>query len=580
MIFLSAQPDEYYFIWQLELQLYNFNKLGIPKEDIHVLIGYNIKSGLQYYFKEFIDQNKNKACFFTYPDTRKVRRYAPAIRPHIIKKHLLSKPYLEKETIFYHDADIIFKEIPNFEELLADDTWYLSDTRDYTDSKYIKQNAGENTFVAMCEIVGISPQIVSENDQNCGGAQYLLKNTTTDFWGKVEQNCESLYTLMEDHNNLQAELFFNKFGTKKWEYIGIQSWCADMWVVFWNALLLNKKLRIHPELDFLLAKSPIEKWETTKILHYSGEEINAPGAVFRKINYIRFAPYYDQKLETTDYSKTASLPLVNLIKEYRNQLDKQRVELNDVTFLIPVRIDSDSRLNNLYAVTAYLNKYFNTNILIAESDTVAKIDKLQLPGCCDYIFIQDNDKLMHRTRINNILITQAKTEIIAIYDTDVVFPINQIVESVDEIRKRSADMVSPYNGDFVGVTNLFKTMFTKILDPDLLTLNLGKFNMVSRRSYGGAAFVDRKKYMAAGMENEYFTSWGPEDIERPKRMNNLGYKVKRVNGPLFHLPHERNVNSGYPNNDFYVKFMEEYLKICDMDEQRMKAYISTWPWIY
>ena len=84
--------------------------------------------------------------------------------------------------------------------------------------------------------------------------------------------------------------------------------------------------------------------------------------------------------------------------------------------------------------------------------------------------------------------------------------------------------------------------------------------------------------MAAGMENQHFTSWGPEDIERPKRMTNLGYKVKRMKGPLFHLPHERKANSGYINSDYYVTFMEEYLKVANMDKEALESYISTWEW--
>ena len=51
-------------------------------------------------------------------------------------------------------------------------------------------------------------------------------------------------------------------------------------------------------------------------------------------------------------------------------------------------------------------------------------------------------------------------------------------------------------------------------------------------------------YVAAGMDNEVFRSWGPEDIERVKRFEILGYKIRRIPGPLFHLDHERN-ESGY-----------------------------------
>jgi len=579
MIFLSAQPDDYYFTWQLELQIHNFNQLGVPAKDIHVLIGYDPKKGLQHYFRDLIAQHSNKASFFAYPDTRTQNNYLSSLRPHIIQKHLLANPFIEHEAIFYHDADIICRELPAFDELLKDDNWYVSDTRSYTGSEFVIHNGGEATFKAMCGAVGIDPELVIQNDVNCGGAQYLLKNTTAAFWGKVERDCEALFTVMEDHNHRQAELIYRKYGLPQTSFVGVQSWCTDMWVVFWNALLEGKQVRIHRELDFLIAKSAVEEWATTKILHYSGEAIEAPGAVFQKSNYRHFPPYYDQALETVDYSKTASFHLVKFIKEYRKQLDEMRIDLSDVTFLIPVRIDSESRLKNLYIATACLNKYFKTNILIGESNTSSKIDAAELPACCKHIFIEDHNVFLHRTHVNNILIKNATTEIVAIYDTDVVFPVNQIVESVNEIRQGNAAMVSPYDGEFVSITNVFKSMIEKILDPELLTRNHDNFQLVSRRSYGGAAFLNRQAYMAAGMENEHFTSWGPEDIERPKRMKNLGYKVKRVKGPLFHLPHERNINSGYPSSDFYANFMEEYFRITDMNKQELEAYIDTWTWV-
>ncbi len=46
MIYLSAQPDEKYFLWQLEIQLLNFNRLGISCDHIHVIIGYDQDKGI------------------------------------------------------------------------------------------------------------------------------------------------------------------------------------------------------------------------------------------------------------------------------------------------------------------------------------------------------------------------------------------------------------------------------------------------------------------------------------------------------------------------------------------------------
>jgi hypothetical protein len=94
MIYLNAQPDDYYFTWQIELQLLNFSKLGIRPEDIHILIGYHPKRGLYHHFQELIAHNSNKATFFAYPDNRTYKRYPSTIRPHIIKQHILAHPEL------------------------------------------------------------------------------------------------------------------------------------------------------------------------------------------------------------------------------------------------------------------------------------------------------------------------------------------------------------------------------------------------------------------------------------------------------------------------------------------------------
>jgi hypothetical protein len=556
--------------------MYNFNRLGISPTNIHILVGYNAQRGLRHYFQEFIEKHRDKACFFSYPDNRIEKKYLSSLRPHIIRQHLLQFPDLENKIIFYHDSDIIFRELPDFNEISNDnDSWYVSDTRNYLDSNYIKNAGGEDLFNKMCEIVGISPQKVIENDINCGGAQYLLKNTTIEFWSKVEKDSEALFAVMKGSNSQKANWKFINSEGKRSEYHGIQVWCADMWAVLWNALLINKRVEIHRELEFCWADSPIENWHKTKILHYTGYVSKNDKTQFRKTNYIHSSPYYDTNLKNiTD--NTCSYPLATLINEYIDNNEKQRIDLTDVSFLIPIRIESESRLENLFIVTRFINKFFETNIFIIESDKSQKIDK-EVHNC-NYEFIMDNDPLLCRTRINNLLIKKCKSQFIAIYDADVIFPICQIIESVEQLRVGIADAVCPYDGSCTGVDSLFKTMFAQIIDPELFTYNLGKFVTGTYRSCGGAVFINTDKYIKAGMENEYIASWGPEDIERVKRMKNLGYKVKRIEGHLFHLPHERKENSRYSSHESYIQYMEEYLKVCNMNKAELEEYIGSWPW--
>lgn len=577
MIYLSAQPDDFYFTWQIEIQLFNFRRLGIAANNIHVLISYEIKRGVRQHWQDLIEANKNNATFYCYPDKREKKEYASSLRPHIIQQHFSKYSWLEHEIIFYHDSDIIFRELPNFKLLGQDNSCYVSDTRNYLDSTYIKQFINDDDFSQMCDIVGVLPCQVIENDQNCGGAQYLLKNISSIFWGKVENDCESLYSFLVNHNALEESKHSLQNGDHS-EYAGIQAWCTDMWCMFWNLLVINKEVKIANELNFCWAVSDIASWEKSYILHYSGNVSKNNHEHFRKANYLHFPPYFDFALKKIS-TNSASYALVKVIEEFKNENNNKKINLLDVTFLIPIKVDSTSRLENLYSITNYLAKYFNTTILLGEFDENSKIEKIKLPPICTHFFVEDVTFLMHHTKINNFLISKAQTNIIAIYDTDIVLPINQIIEATNTIRNNQATMVSPYDGSFINIDSLFKVMFGKLLDPDLFTVNINKFFVSMKRSWGGCVFLSKSTYLTAGLDNEYISSWGPEDIERPKRLKNLGYEVKRIDGPLFHLTHDRLENSSYFSQDLYYTFMEEYLNVCNMDRFELENYIQTWPWV-
>ena len=177
MIYISAQPDEVYFLWQLELQLFNFHSMGIGNESIHILVGYKPKKGIHPQFKEFADNHKEVQIYF-YPDNRKKKKYLSSIRPHLLAHHFKQHPELEKETIFYHDSDILFTDIPDWDNLCKDEVWYASDTRSYLDSKYFRQFVDDYEFTKICGLLSLTPEDVIKQDANAGGAQYILKKCT------------------------------------------------------------------------------------------------------------------------------------------------------------------------------------------------------------------------------------------------------------------------------------------------------------------------------------------------------------------------------------------------------------------
>jgi len=562
MVFLSVVPDSFYFVWQIELQLYNFKKFGIGREDIHILIAADEKYGLSIWFTEFVEQNRNDASFYIYSRPVDQFKYQPSIRPHLLKQHFDRLPWLQKEVIFYHDSDIIFRELPDFDSLSRGDEWYVADCRSYMDSGYIK-GKGSGIFDEMCSLLDIDPALVEKNDIHTGGAQYILKGVSAGFWESMEKDCERLYPFLQSQEMAAAT------GSK-----GIQSWCTDMWVLFWTGLKMGKTIRISQELNFCWAGDPIGKYATVKIFHNSGAGVLGDAdqpAIFNKALFTAHSPYYFSKEQ---YSKErCAYEFVQLIQEFEDTRIKE--DLQDVTFLMPVYIDSADRLLNLEITARYLHKYFKTRIIIVEAGKVPKVSPSLLPPNAEYRFIEDEGLYFHRTRYNNLMVKLSSTKYVALYDVDVILPPSQIIGAVRALREEKAYISYPYSGTFYSTTVWVKDLFRMTLDHSILARFTDNYPCGTKRSLGGCVFLERATFIANGGENEYLTSWGPDDVERAARYKILGYRIHRTPGDLYHLPHERGVNSDY-HQSTYHKLMREYLFVCSRSKTELFQYIQSW----
>lgn len=275
MKFISAQPDNLYFVWQLYIQLYNFQKLGIAKDYI-ILMGFRedmiTKEAIE--LKKYCDTFGAKIYFF--PDSRHDLTYLPSMKPHLMKQffnyHSSSEPF------FYIDSDVIFTDkLPDFKKFCKGDKWYLSDTVSYIGAEYIISKSPE-LLKGMCQIVGISEKVVIENEKNSGGAQYLIKNTDYYFWNKVEGDCYKLFEYMKR--------------TEK-QYCPehpIQYWCAEMWATLWNAWLRGIKTKVVPQIDFCWPNNDLTEWDNKYIYHNAGvikDETNLfyKGAFLNKVPF-------------------------------------------------------------------------------------------------------------------------------------------------------------------------------------------------------------------------------------------------------------------------------------------------------
>lgn len=249
------------------------------------------------------------------------------------------------------------------------------------------------------------------------------------------------------------------------------------------------------------------------------------------------------------------------------QVKNLEIIYKEVSLLIPVRIDTDQRMKNLEGVLQYYHE-FGFKIILGEEAAKPECDffKYRFPNL-EYHFYKSDKQYFHRTKLLNDLIKKSTTRYVANYDCDVFFPKTQI-DATLSLLEEGCDVVYPYDGRFYNTYT-----------PDLKNILNHKFDshycrgwIIKAVSNGGAIFFNRESYIKGGGENESFIAWGAEDDERFFRFNQLGFKVKRVNGMCYHINHPRGSNS-MDANPYFRQCEEEYKKVLSMSKEQLQNYI-------
>jgi hypothetical protein len=295
LLFVTAQPDVPYFHWQCEIYGYNFVEKGIKPSQIHIIFGI-INGAIEPSEGALKLKEKGYNVHF-YSDDRVKKYYIPSVKPFLISKWLKEFPEYGK-VFFLHDADIIFRELPNLNKYLKDDICYLADTKGYIGYDYIMdvckryekehQTSKINQLIyEMTNVVGISIECAKCNQENSGGGQYIIKNTTHEDWYKIYEDSDKLYD--------QMHAYHKRFPISPGE---IQFWTAEMWSVLWNLWRLGKETRIVEDLNFSWATDGVDIYEKRPILHMAGIVDSMKTTKFYKGEFINENPL--DKLKTDE----------------------------------------------------------------------------------------------------------------------------------------------------------------------------------------------------------------------------------------------------------------------------------------
>lgn len=278
---LTCQPNDLYFNWQLRVQLHNLRKHGLSDKYTALIWEHDDRKNKETFAEEWrkLQEDFPEASFSFIRDKTgelprliKTMNYIPLLRPWLLHDYFSDNPWLKDCAVLYIDSDVVFTKKPDFDKLLEDDTCYLSDTKSYIAASYFdskvkdvlpdKLELYKQTDVLdelMKEFNLTREKAVMEED-NSGGAQYLLKGIDAEFWHQVFLGCIKILLNLRGVNRR----FFEN------ENKGFQSWCADMWSILFT-LWANKYTTACPkEMDFCWATDPIEKWDQVQIYHDAG----------------------------------------------------------------------------------------------------------------------------------------------------------------------------------------------------------------------------------------------------------------------------------------------------------------------
>lgn len=248
---------------------------------------------------------------------------------------------------------------------------------------------------------------------------------------------------------------------------------------------------------------------------------------------------------------------------------------DQLTIVIPIKIDHKDRLRNINISIEYLRHYFDCDIIICEQDSESKVADVCKKYNCKHIFIESDD-FFNKLKLVNLAVCKVTTPVFALYDADTLLRPEQLIGSTKSIINKTAQMVYPYDGNFYDVPEKF---FNDIqTTKDLTRVNLDECILFNPKSVGGCVLFDKDHYWKCGGSNEHFKSVGYDDPEMYARFQKLGTKIMRTEAPLWHLTHWRG-ESSFNYNPYIEHNKEIYIKVLQMTTDQLQSYIETFNWL-
>lgn len=266
-----------YFLWQVEVMTCNFIEQGVNPADIHVLGAESGHRNGRWMMLPKI-YGINVHC---YPDTRKHKHYPPSVYFYLMRLFLLQYPEMIGQKLFLHDCDMLFTKKINFSFADNHPDFLLSNTNSYICYDYVLSK-GEEQINGMADVIGISVDVIKQNNFHSGGAQYIVYGLEPSFYEKVEVDSVRLY----DYLCKMEKSFVPRFTGEN----PIQKWTSGMWSFLWNMWLFGKTTKVDKRLDFCMGTDVYSRITEVPIYHNTGVTATMQDTHFVKSAFINQSP--------------------------------------------------------------------------------------------------------------------------------------------------------------------------------------------------------------------------------------------------------------------------------------------------
>ena len=257
------------------------------------------------------------------------------------------------------------------------------------------------------------------------------------------------------------------------------------------------------------------------------------------------------------------------------------IAMKDLSFIIPIRVDTEDRLDNCLTILRFLQLHFpEAEVLLMEQDAETRTDRIieAFPGVRRNF--EPNPGRFSKSLAVNHGVELSTRPLICMCDTDILLHPDAIRRACRILRMRMGRVVIPHNRIFVDVSGELKSEISASLDMN----KYGRFrrfadapagkNSVTRDCNGGIFLAEKEVLQFAGGLNRKMISYGWEDTEFIRRLDKLGYYTFMLpEFNLVHLDHRRGADSRI--NEMFDVNRAEFEKVNAMNRRQLQSYIET-----